>query len=152
MRHRPRSVLIAAGIGMAAIVGAACTVSVDDDSDSGSRATPSAEAREYCALVERFYGRLDQFIAQAQDELGEDADQAEFDQRLVGFIRENQDLFEQLAAVAPAVIAEDAATQAAAVEQVAVQGTLDPLETPEARAAETRTVEYEERECGIEVE
>lgn len=133
----------------AALLGGACSVSVEDGDDA--RRTPSPEAREYCALVERFYGRLDDFVSRVQEELGPDADEAGLDQRLVGFIRENQDLFEQLAAAAPPVIAADAATQAAAFEQVAVQGTLAPLETPAARTAENRTVEYEEEECGIVV-
>ena len=133
----------------AAVLGGACSV---DDSRDARSVTPSAEAREYCALVERFYGRLDEFVSRAQEQLGPDADQSELDQRVVGFIRENQELFEQLQAVAPAAIAADAATQAAAFEQVAVQGSLAPLETPAAKAAETRTVEYEEEECGIVVE
>jgi hypothetical protein len=131
------------------LLGAACSVSVEDGDET--RRAPSAEARQYCALVDRFYGRLDEFIRRAQEELGPDADQADFDQRLVGFIRENQDLFEQLAEVAPATIAPDAGTQAAAFEQVAVQGDLTPLGTPAARAAEARTVDYEEEECGIVV-
>ncbi|MGQ0805488.1 MAG: hypothetical protein ACT4PI_16715 [Actinomycetota bacterium] len=145
MRDRSRALLIAA----ATLLGGACSV---DDSGNARSITPRAEAREYCALVERFYGRLDEFVGRAQEDLGPDADQSELDQRLVGFIRENQDLFERLAAVAPGAIAADAATQAAAFEQVAVQGTLAPLETPAAKAAESRTVEYEEEECGITVE
>ena len=148
MRHRPRRFLITVGL-LGATLAAGCTVSVDNDTP---RPEPSAEAREYCALVEQFYGRLDQFVARVQDELGEEADQQELDQRFVGFIRENQELFEQLAAAAPAEIDADAATQAAAFEQVAVEGTLAPLETPQALAAETRTVEYEEKECGIVVQ
>lgn len=150
MRDRPRALLIAATVvGGLALLAGACSV---DDSGSTRSITPPAEAREYCALVERFYGRLDEFVGRAQEDLGPDADQSELDQRLVGFIRENQDLFEQLAAVAPDAIAADAATQAAAFEQVAAQGTLAPLETPAAKAAESRTVEYEEEECGIVVE
>jgi hypothetical protein len=133
----------------AAVLGGACSTAADDDDDAGRR--PSPEAREYCALVERFYGRLDEFVGRTQEELGADADEAEFDQRFVGFIREHQDLFEQLAATAPPEIAADAATQAAAFEQVAVQGDLGALETPAAKAAENRTVEYEEEECGIVV-
>lgn len=150
MRDRSRALLIVtASVLAAAVLGGAC--SVDDSGDARSVA-PSAEAREYCALVERFYGRLDEFVSRAQEQLGPDADQSELDQRLVGFIRENQDLFGQLAAIAPAAIAADAATQAAAFEQVAVQGSLAPLETPAAKAAETSTVEYEEEECGIVVD
>ena len=148
MRYRPRRVLIAFSL-LAAPLAAACTVSVDHDTP---RPEPSAEAGEYCALVEQFYAELDEFVARIQGELGEEADEEELDQRYVGFIRENQELFEQLAAAAPEEIANDAATQAAAFEQVAVQGTLEPLETPEALAAETRTVEYEEKECGIVVQ
>ena len=151
MRYRPRLVLIAVGLAASAAVGTSCSATVDDG-DPESQATPSAEARQYCALVERFYGRLDEFVARVQDELGPDVDESEYDQRFVGFVRENQELFEQLAAAAPAEIAADAATQAAAFEQVAVQGTLDPLETQEALAAEDRTVEYEEEECGVTVE
>ena len=150
MRHRSRAVLIVAAVAGGLVFGGACSVSVEDG-DEADR-TPSPAAREYCALVDRYYGRLDAFMARAQEELGPEGDQADLDQRLVGFIRENQELFEQLAVAAPAVIAADAATQAAAFEQVAVQGDLTPLETPAAVAAETRTVEYEEEECGIEVE
>jgi hypothetical protein len=151
VRDRPRSLLIAAAVVLGlTLPGGACSVSVEDGDET--RRTPSREAREYCALVERFYGRLDEFVRRAQEQLGPDADQAALDQRLVGFIRENQELFEQLAGVAPAAIASDAATQATAFEQVAVQGDLSPLETPAARAAEARTVEYEEEECGIVVD
>jgi hypothetical protein len=151
VRDRPRTLLIAVTVvGGLALLGGACSDSVEDGDQA--RPTPSPEAREYCALVERFYGRLDEFVGRAQEDLGPDADQSELDQRLVGFIRENQDLFEQLVAVAPAAIAAEAATQAAAFEQVAVQGTLAPLETPAAKAAEARTVEFEEEECGIVVE
>lgn len=148
MRDRPRPLLIAAvGFLGSAVLGAACSASVEDG--DATRSTPSREAREYCVLVDRFYGRLDEFVRRVQEELGSEVDQAHLDQRLVGFIRENQDLFEQLAAVAPAAIAPDAAIQAAAFEQVAVQGDLTPLQTPSARSAEARTVEYEKEECGI---
>ena len=133
-----------------AVFGAACSSSTTDDAER--HVTPPAEARDYCALVERFYGRLDQFVSDTQQELGGDVSDAEFDQRLVGFIRENQQLFDQLEAAAPPAIAADAAIQAAAFEQVAVQGNLTPLETPEAKAAEDRTVEYEADKCGIVVE
>lgn len=154
MRHRQRPVLITAGL-VALALAAGCAVSVDDGSDPDNRdrdVTPSAEAREYCALVKEFYGRLDEFVARTQEQLGPDPDQAEIDQRTVSFIRENQELFEQLAAAAPAEIAADAATQAAAFEQVALQGTVAPLYTREAMAAESRTVDYEQKECGITVE
>jgi len=134
-----------------AVVGAACSASTEEEG-AERHVTPPAEARDYCALVERFYGRLDQFVSDTQQELGGDVSDAEFDQRLVGFIRENQQLFDQLEAAAPPAIAADAAIQAAAFEQVAVQGDLTPLETPEAKAAEDRTVEYEADKCGIVVE
>jgi hypothetical protein len=150
VRPRSRALLIASRVLGAVVLGGACSVAVEDG--DGARRPPSPEAREYCALVERFYGRLDEFVSRAQEGLGADADEAELDQRFVGFIRENQDLLERLAAAAPPEIDADAAIQAAAFEQVAVQGTLSPLETPAAKAAETRTVEYEEEECGIVIE
>jgi hypothetical protein len=100
-------------------------------------------------LVEAYYQRLDEFLADAQEQLGSDATQAALDRRYVGFVRENQPLFEALATAAPDVIADDAATQAGAFAAVAQEGDLAPLYTEAARAAENHTVAYEAEECGI---
>ncbi len=150
MRHRPRAVL---SVLVASAVLVSCASSGDDGpGDLSARHLPSPEARTYCGLVREFYERLDEWFTAAQEALGSDATDAALDQRYVGFIRENQPLFGELEVAAPDVIAGVAATQARAFAEVATQGSLAPLETEAARAAERRTVAYEEEECGIVVE
>ena len=158
MRRRPRSLLtgrVAVLVGAALVVatfGCSVTVDGDDSSEGDASSRPSAEAREYCGLVEEFYDRLAAFQNRAQEELGDEATDDALDRRFVGFVREQQQLFQRLAAAAPAGIAAEAAIQAEAFAAVAAEGDLEPLETPAAEEAEDRTVAYEERECGIVVD
>ena len=153
MRHRRRRLLSAFAV-LVVATAAGCEISADgsDDAAPSARHLPSPEAREYCALVETFYQRLDVWFAAAQEDLGSDATEAALDQRYVGFVRENQPLFDNLADAAPGKIAAAAATQALAFAAVATEGTLAPLETDGALAAERVTVAYEAEECGIVVE
>ncbi len=153
MRHRQRRLLSALAV-LVVATAAGCEISAEssDDAARSARHLPSPEAREYCALVEEFYERLDQWYTAAQDELGSDATETALDQRYVGFVRENQQLFDDLEEAAPDVIAQAAATQARAFSEVATEGDLAPLETEGALAAERVTVAYEAEECGIVVE
>jgi transcriptional regulator with GAF, ATPase, and Fis domain len=152
MRHRPRLLLIVA---TSLALAGGCSVNVEggdySDPEVEPRREPRAAAREYCALVEEFYERLGAFQDRALGDLGDEATDDALDRRFVGFVREQQQLFERLAAAAPAEIAAAATTQAEAFAAVAADGNLDPLETDAAEQAEDRTVEYEERECGIVV-
>ncbi len=152
MRHRPRPVLNAV-VTIAVVAVASCSSSGSDGGndafDPSARRLPGAEAREYCGLVGEYYERLDEFVADVQEQLGSDATQAALDRRYIGFVRENQPLFEELVTAAPDVIADEAATQAQAFADAARVGDLAPLETPAARTAESRTVAYEAEECGI---
>jgi hypothetical protein len=150
VRHRYRRLLNALAV---VVLAAGCEISADGSDDARSvRHLPSAEAREYCRLVAEFYERLDAWFAAAQERLGSDATEAALDQRYVGFVRENQPLFDELEEAAPDKIADAAATQAQAFADVATQGSLAPLETESALAAERVTVAYEAEVCGIVVE
>jgi hypothetical protein len=121
-----------------------------DDSSTAltvpERRDPSipAEASEYCALVEEFYERLGSLI-------GRSADQDELDDKFIGFVREQQSLFNRLAASAPEEIATAAAIQRDAFAEVARTGTTQAFETEGYLAAERDTVRYEEEVCGIVV-
>jgi hypothetical protein len=140
--HARRAVFVAAGV---LVVVAACGGNGDGPSARDVRSDPPPAAAEYCALVETFYERLGVLARRS-------ASSEEFDARLIGFLREQQPLFERLAMVAPPEIQADAQTQADAFAEVARVGSTSPLETERARAAERRTVAYEEEACGIVVD
>lgn len=118
----------------------------DDGEQVAPRPEPTIppEASEYCALVEDFYERLGALISRSTD-------QVDLDRRFIGFVREQQPLFDRLAAAAPEEIATAADIQRDAFADVARTGTTDPLETEGALAAERTTVAYEEEVCGIVV-
>lgn len=148
MRHRSRVVLTMLAIG--AVVMAACDLEVDgsDDGNAESVVVPP-DAREYCALVESYYEELGEFVDSVSREVGPESADDALDQRFVGFVREHQQLYEQLASAAPDEIEDAARVQQETWAMVAEDGNLQPLQTDAALAAEDETVEYEADVCGI---
>ena len=151
MRYRARLVLIAVVVG--AVLASACDVQIGGSDSTGRElvAVPP-EAREYCALVESYYEEIGEWLDGVSRELGADVTDESLDQRFVGFVREHQDLYERLAAAAPDEINDAARVQQETWALVAEQGSLEPLQTEAAVAAEDETVEYEADVCGIIVE
>jgi len=138
--------VVAAGLLVVVLAACGAEVGGGDGEQVGPRpevAIPP-EASEYCSLVEEFYERLGALIGRSTDE-------ADYDDKFIGFVREQQPLFDRLAEAAPPEIERAAAIQRDAFAEVARTGTTDPLGTEGALAAERTTVAYEDEVCGIVV-
>jgi serine/threonine protein kinase len=150
--------IAAAGFGL----GAGLTYLLDRDDEERALASPDPEpettttlaptttlsprsATVYCAGVQEFYDRFDEF----EGNLGILVSEEEYEEGFIDFAAENRDLFAELRESAPQEIAADVAVVTGAFDQAA-EGDLSGFDTDEYDEAEDRTVEFEERQCGID--
>jgi serine/threonine protein kinase len=133
--------------------GAASTAPSTTTTTTTTTTEPPRSLTAYCASVETYYARLDEFDAQFNVFPFPfplfPPDDEEFEAALVEFASENRQLFADLRDQAPLEIADDVAVVTDAYA-TAAEGDVDAIDTAGFVEAESRMLDFDETECGID--